>query len=57
MVIPQLECRDLLFLNREPYVEHFTGARKAIRVVLQYESLYGEVWEVTYPKISHRKVE
>jgi hypothetical protein len=57
MVIPQQEQKDLLFLNREPYLLHYTQALKHIRVVMQYESLYGEVWEVTYPKISHRKVE
>lgn len=56
-VISQQEKRDVLFLNRQPYVEHFVEALKDIRVVVQYESLYGEIWEVTYPKITHRKVE
>jgi hypothetical protein len=57
MVIPQQESKGVLFLNREPYLLHYTQALKEIRVVMQYESLYGETWEVTYPKISHRKVE
>jgi hypothetical protein len=56
-VVSHQEQRDVLFLDREPYVGHFTEALKDIRVVLQYESLYGEIWEVTYPKISHRQVD
>jgi hypothetical protein len=57
-VIPQQEQKGLLFLNREPYLLHYTGAlQDDIRVVIQYESLYGQTWEVTYPKVGHRQVE
>ena len=27
-----------------------------VTVVVQYKSLYGEKWELTYPTLSHRRI-
>lgn len=56
MVVPQQKELELLFINKEPYLLHFVSEINAMQVEVEYESLYGEAWKVTYPAISHQKV-
>jgi hypothetical protein len=55
MVIPQQQELELLFITKEPYLLHFVNEINAMQVEVQYESLYGEAWKVTYPKITHQE--
>ncbi len=58
MVIPQQETLRLLYLNEGDYIGPLVKELKngSINVVIQYESLYGEQWELTYPALSHRRI-
>lgn len=59
MVIPQQETLELLYLNEADYISSLVEEVKggAIYVAVQYESLYGESWEVNYPKVVHRRID
>ena len=56
MVIPQQEERELLMVTQMPLTEYVIKTRDNLKVNVQYESLYGERWEVTYPGIGHRAI-
>ena len=59
MVIPQQETWMLLEILKREYVIPFVEKRedKAIKITVNYESLYGESWEVGYPGLLHRKID
>ena len=57
MVIPQQEGIELLEVTKVPLTEYIVKARKDdLKVSVQYESIYGERWEVTYPGVGHRAI-
>ena len=58
MVIPQQEALQLLYLNEADYIGFLVEELRNgnVRVAIQYESLYGEQWELTYPTLSHRRI-
>ena len=58
MVIPQQEMLQLLYLNKADYIGFLVEELRNgnVKVVVQYESLYGEQWELTYPALSHRRI-
>ena len=60
MVIPQQEPQELLLIRHPAYVSSFVKATKgenSIQMTIQYESLYGETWEVSYPGFEHHRVD
>ncbi|WP_318308278.1 hypothetical protein [Flagellimonas crocea] len=56
-VLPQQREKQLLFIGDEKYFETFVEELDSIEVKITYESLYGEAWEITYPKIRHRRID
>lgn len=56
-VLPQQREKQLLFIGDKNHVESFVNALDSIQVSIIYKSLYGEAWKITYPKISHSKIE
>jgi hypothetical protein len=55
VVAPQ-QTIELLYFKGAPWVSTFVEARRYLEVTVQYASIYGELWEVTYPKPSYRRV-
>lgn len=59
MVIPQQENLNLLLMNDSTYIIPFIKeiGKGSVQMIIQYESLYGETWEVSYPGLSHRRID
>jgi hypothetical protein len=59
MVVPQQENKDLLLINQEPHLPYLVEAvkKREITVTVQYESLYGQTWEVSYPGNNYRSID
>jgi hypothetical protein len=59
MVIPQQEKINLLQLNQEFHIPYLVKAinEKDVKVIVQYESLYGQSWVITYPELSYRQMD
>jgi hypothetical protein len=59
MVIPQQDKLELLQLNQEPHLPYLVDALKSkeLKVTVQYESLYGQSWVITYPEISYQQLD
>ncbi|MEO6346624.1 MAG: hypothetical protein ABIO60_01820 [Aquaticitalea sp.] len=55
-VIPQQKQKQLLFIGEKEHFDAFIKALKNINVTIVYESLYGDAWQITYPRISHKKM-
>jgi hypothetical protein len=58
MVIPQQEKIDLLQVNQQSYLSHLIKAMtgEQMKITVQYESLYGQAWVITYPEVSYQPV-
>jgi hypothetical protein len=59
MVIPQQDKLELLQLNQEPHLPYMVEAVKSkeLKVTVQYESLYGQAWVITYPEVSYQQID
>jgi hypothetical protein len=59
MVIPQQEKTDLLQVNRQTYLPFLVKAvtDEQIKVTVQYESLYGQTWVITYPENKYQQLD
>jgi hypothetical protein len=57
MVIPQQESIEVLYITEKPMIEAFVRSLDDISVQIEYESLYGQSWLVTYPHISHKSLD
>lgn len=56
-VLPQQREKQLLLIGDKQHVESFVNALDSIIVTIDYESLYGDAWRISYPKISHKKID
>ena len=57
MVLPQQRKKQLLFIGKGENFHAFVNNLDSINVEITYESLYGDAWQITYPKINHKKID
>ena len=56
-VLSQQQNKQLLFIGEKEHFKSFVTALDSIQVIITYESLYGDTWQINYPKISHKKID